>query len=324
MTKFDLRETARRFFGLAALMISTVGVSAQSMFDKINDFDGDGRADFAVTRNEGGLKIWHIWQTTAGYRQLHWGVNTDIAAAGDYDGDGKTDAAVVRRDTISALEATCYFHILRSSGSGYQIRGLPLSNPFESQCTPIQQDYDADARTDPAIWHSQVTGGINYYRSSTNSTVFLELPAGHVPVLVGDLDRDASAELTSYKEQVPRLVRRRNLVSGIATDVQFGISGDIYAPADFDGDNVGDLTIFRPSSGDWWWIRSSDGTVAVVHWGINGDIPVPADYDNDGKTDQAIYRPGSPNGIYYIQGSLTGFQAFAWGIPGDSVIRYQR
>lgn len=323
MTKSDLRKPAWLFFRLAALVILTAGVSAQSMFDKINDFDGDGRADFAVIRNEGGLKIWYIWQTTAGYRQLHWGVNSDLAAAGDYDGDGKTDAAVVRRDTTPS-ETTCYFHILRSLTGDYLIRGLPLSNPFESQCTAIQQDYDADGKTDPAIWHSQVTGAVNYYRSATNSIEFLELPNGHVPVLVGDLDGDASAEITSYMEQVPRLVRKRNPVSGNTTNVQFGISGDIYAPADFDGDNVGDLTIFRPSSGDWWWLRSSDGTVGVVHWGINGDIPVPADYDHDGKTDQAIYRPDTPNGVYYINGSLIGFQAFAWGIPGDSVIRYQR
>jgi len=313
------------FLGFGSLVIFPSLISALSMFDRVNDFDGDGRADFAVTRNEGGLKIWYIWQTTAGYRQLHWGLDsTDTNAAGDYDGDGRTDVAVVRRDSTSPSDTVCYFHIRRSVAGDYLIRGLPLSNPFESQCTPIAQDYDADGKADPAIWHSQVTGAVSYYRSATNSIQFLELPAGHVPVLVGDLDGDASAEITSYTEQVPRLVRKRNPVSGITTNVQFGISGDIYAPADFDGDDRGDLTIFRPSSGDWWWLRSSDGTVGVEHWGINGDIPVPADYDHDGKTDRAVYRPGSPNGIYYINGSVVGFQAFAWGIPGDSVIRYQR
>jgi hypothetical protein len=323
MTKSILRITGRLLFISISLAISVSVITAQSMFDRINDFDGDGRADFVVTRDEGGLKIWHIWQTTAGYRQVHWGVESDLATPGDYDGDSKTDLAIVRRDNTSS-GSTCYFHILRSVGGSYQIRGLPLSNPFESSCTPIQQDYDADGRADPAVWHSQVTGAVSYYRSATNTIQFLELPSMHVPVLVGDLDGDASAEITSYIEQIPRSVRKRNPVSEIITTAQFGTSGDIYVPGDFDGDNVGDLAIFRPSSGDWWWIRSLDGTVGVEHWGLDGDFPVPADYDGDGKTDRAVYRPGTPNGIYYINGSLTGFQVFIWGVPGDRVIRYQR
>jgi len=66
------------------------------MFRKDSDFDGDGKADFAITRNVGGLKYWWIWQTTDGQRVIHWGVNFDQRAASDYDGDGKTDLAIWR------------------------------------------------------------------------------------------------------------------------------------------------------------------------------------------------------------------------------------
>ena len=315
---------ARLSFAFLSLGILTTSILAQSMFDKINDFDGDGRADFAITRNEGGLKIWHIWQSGSGYRQLHWGVDsTDNNAAGDYDGDGKTEAAVVRRNNAQP-GGSCDYHILRSLDAVYQIRVLPLSNAIESFCSPMPQDYDGDGKTDPAIFQSQVTGAFNYYKSSLDTIVFLELGSGQLPVLIGDGDGNGAAEISTYLEQVPRRVRRRNPDNGSFTTIQFGLFNDIYVPADFDGDNTGDLTIFRPSAGEWWWIRSSDSVVGVMRWGINGDFPVPADYDGDGKTDHAVYRQETPNGIYYINGSLSGFQGFAWGVPGDAVIRYQR
>ena len=318
------RRARLTFLFLSSLLIIAIDVPAQSMFDKINDFDGDGRADFAVARSEGGLKIWHIWRTTAGYRQVHWGIDSDINVAGDYDGDGKTDPAVMRRTLTPPSTVTCNFHILRSLDGAYQLRELPLSLAFESFCSPMQQDYDGDGKTDPAAYHSPVTGFFNYYRSSTDSIVSSGFPAGHTPVLIGDGDGNGAAELSSYLEQQPRAVRRLDPENAGLTTTRFGIFEDVYVPADFDGDNIGDLAIFRPSTGEWWWIHSSNSTVGVERWGINGDFPVPADYDNDSKTDRAVYRPGAPNGVYYINGSLSGFGAFVWGIPGDNVIRYQR
>ena len=93
-------------------------------------------------------------------------------------------------------------------------------------------------------------------------------------------------------------------------------------PADFDGDGIGDLTVWRGSEGNWYWLRSSDGTFRAAHWGSDGDIPVPGDYDNDGKTDLAVYRRGTPYSFYYVNGSQVGFQSFAWGISTDLPIQY--
>src|SRR5688572_12823811 len=75
-------------------------VAGQSMFDKVNDFDGDGRADYAVTRNVDGLKVWHIWRSTAGYLAVQWGLANDSVTAGDYDGDGRTDISVTRQTAL--------------------------------------------------------------------------------------------------------------------------------------------------------------------------------------------------------------------------------
>ena len=81
-----------------------------------------------------------------------------------------------------------------------------------------------------------------------------------------------------------------------------GIAGDVPLVGDFDGDGKGDLAVFRPSTGDWWYAASgSGGAQRATHFGANGDVPVPADYDGDGKTDMAVFRPST--GVWYILNS---------------------
>ena len=55
------------------------------------------------------------------------------------------------------------------------------------------------------------------------------------------------------------------------------------ARADFDGDGKTDLSVFRPSEGNWYLNQSTDG-FAALHWGIATDVLTPADYDGDGKS----------------------------------------
>ena len=100
--------------------------------------------------------------------------------------------------------------------------------------------------------------------------------------------------------------------------MHYGVFGDRFQPADFDGDGIGDLTIWRQSDGTWWWMRSSDNVINVAHWGTDGDTPVPADYDGDGKTDLAIWR----GGFYWINGSQNGVSVFNWGLSTDTPVTY--
>ena len=59
---------------------------------------------------------------------------------------------------------------------------------------------------------------------------------------------------------------------------------------DFDGDRKTDISIFRPSSGQWWYSRSSDAQVRALQFGLGTDKIVPADFSGDGKTDIAVRR----------------------------------
>ena len=81
-------------------------------------------------------------------------------------------------------------------------------------------------------------------------------------------------------------------------------------PADFDGDNTTDVSVFRPSNGGWY-LRTTNPTVVV--WGQNGDIPVPGDYDGNGTTDVAVFRPS--NNTWYLRTASP--TAVVWGAGGD-------
>ncbi len=110
------------------------------------------------------------------------------------------------------------------------------------------------------------------------------------------------------------------VTGGVASVVPAARSGMILAakggaPFDFDGDGKTDISIFRPSNGQWWLGRSADGL--IVHtFGNSSDIQTPGDFTGDGKTDVSIFRPS--NGEWFILRSEDfSFYSFPFGASGD-------
>jgi phosphatidylserine/phosphatidylglycerophosphate/cardiolipin synthase-like enzyme len=83
--------------------------------------------------------------------------------------------------------------------------------------------------------------------------------------------------------------------------------------SDFDGDSRLDITVWRPSTGQWFTRTSSSGYVNdwEILWGLTGDVPVPGDYNGNGVTDVAVWRPST--GVWYVCNQF----AVQWGWPGD-------
>jgi uncharacterized delta-60 repeat protein len=87
------------------------------------------------------------------------------------------------------------------------------------------------------------------------------------------------------------------------------------AQFDYDGDGKADVSVFRPSTGQWFIFNSGSSTVLVRAFGANGDLPAPADFDGDAKTDLGIYRNGQ---WWYYSSNGSGFaQLFPWSVVGN-------
>jgi hypothetical protein len=87
------------------------------------------------------------------------------------------------------------------------------------------------------------------------------------------------------------------------------------AISNFDTDDTSDVAVFRPSTGVWYALNSSNGQAQAVQFGANGDKVVPGDYDGDGKTDFAVFRPST--NVWYVQKSTGGFIILQFGAAGD-------
>ena len=79
--------------------------------------------------------------------------------------------------------------------------------------------------------------------------------------------------------------------------------------ADFDGDGVSDVVVYRPSTGTWYSLSSGSNFAAGVarQWGNNslGDKPFQADIDGDGLADLIVWRPS--DGTWYWLTSGTNY-----------------
>ncbi|MBK7934305.1 MAG: M36 family metallopeptidase [Acidobacteria bacterium] len=86
----------------------------------------------------------------------------------------------------------------------------------------------------------------------------------------------------------------------------------IRSPFDFDGDGSTDISVYRPSEGNWYLQRSTQG-FAAVNWGIATDKVVPADYDGDFKTDIAVFRKGENSTWYILNSGTNTVRILQWG-----------
>ncbi len=276
------------------------------------DFDGDGKTDYPVTRDTGGLRSWYTEQSTAGFSAASWGSAGDLNVPGDYDGDGKWDIAIWRAGI---------FYILRSLDG--TVKTVRLGNAGDNPL--VSQDFDGDGTTDPIVTFNAVGGLLGWLiqRSTFGWTAVHFGTAATDVGIRGDFDGDGFADLAVYRNGSGTPANTfiiRSTSDGSIQYVTFGDSSlDKIVPADFDGDGKTDCAVWRESTGTWYWLNSSNGAFNAYNFGIgNLDLPTPGDFDGDGKTDHAVWRP--TDGTFYVNRSTNGFHAFQFGATGDSPV----
>ncbi len=250
------------------------------------DYDGDGRADFAIfrPREAGQEAVWWIQRSSdGGIVRQQWGTVSfgDVPVPADYDGDGKADLAVWRASDLSA--APVWF-IVRSSDGGGVAQRWGVGGDL-----PVPADYDGDGRTDIAVWRPDI--GTWFVVGTRDGSVISRQfgVATDVPVPV-DYDGDRRADFAVWRPGTGEWFVIGSQ-SGAITSITLGAPGDVPVPRDYDGDGKADFAVWRPSTGEWLILRSSDGRLVTKPWGMRGDLPLPADIDGDRAADLMVYRP---------------------------------
>ena len=159
------------------------------------DYDGDGYADPAVFHQSSGL--WQILFSSRRYALVegNFGDASYSPCPADYDNDGKTDPAVFQ--VQSTIMGKLGYWITILSASAYAPRSWTIGTSGQT----VPQDYDGDAKADPALFDAE-TALWSYWPSSMISAMPFSLTiggAGCIPV-AGDYDGDNKADAAVYQE----------------------------------------------------------------------------------------------------------------------------
>lgn len=289
----------------------------------VYDFDGDGRTDMIVKRNNGyGSEFtWLVSLSSGGTYAPNLGYPTafgserfnDSDALGDYDGDGRWDIAIARYERA---RHRVNWHILNSGNGSLSVRRWPGT---ADGVTALPQDYDGDGKTDLAVWRS---GTWEILRSIDGVFTTGVLGGEGQPFMGGDYDGDHKADLAEvYSSGGQRHLQIKFSVSGQIGVYQLGTPPSTGVVAgDFDGDGTADVTASYGNR--WQFIRSSDGQIESrgnSAGGVYSDKASPGDYDGDGMTDvvflrgEYYYNPG-PTYYFLIAYSGGGFIGRPWGL----------
>lgn len=227
----------------------------------------------------------------------------------DFDGDNRAD--------VSAF---------RPSNGAWYIYQSSLSQNLKTVAFGLASDrlapadYDGDFKTDIAVFREGTTAYFYILESRTNT--FRAEPfgtTGDVPQ-PADYDGDNKADVAVYRNGASGGAQSYFYYLSTAAAagdnfraIAWGIAGDKPVIGDYDGDGKQDVTVFRPSNGNWYISRSSDNQFSAFQFGISTDKLVAADYDGDFITDFGVYRSGT----WYLQRSQLGFAAFQFGVETD-------
>ena len=282
-------------------------VGSQPFDLAVADFNSDGRPDIAAVAFSTTETVRVLLNTGAGFApssNISWAnaISSSEIIAADFNRDGATDLAAIRSDSIAIM--------LGDNTGNFSLSSVAVANPFSIAVG----DFNLDRKVDLVIGRALA-------------------PAGNVTILPGDGTGSFGSAFSMNLSFIPDNLAVFDVNLDGKKDLALSTRGNSFSlyngnsdrfirtENDYDADGRTDLSVFRPSLGDWFIQRSTQGYFQQ-HWGISTDKPVSADYDGDFKTDIAVWREngyGDPNRSYFfiLQSSNNTFRQEQFGSAGD-------
>lgn len=278
---------------------------------EVGDFNNDGRPDIATVNFDNTNSVSILINNGAGgfnaASQITVGamVSGSRITSADFNRDCNTDLAITRNGFVSVL-----------FGNGAGGFSAPSDTALTNSPTSLAAgDFNLDRKVDLAVGRLSAAGGNGFLILPGNGSggfgSAFSLNISSIPDNLALLDINLDGKIDIAMSQ------RNNTFS-----VYNGSSTVfLHTENDFDVDGRTDLSVFRPSLGDWFIQQSTRGS-SQQHWGISTDKLVPADYDGDFKTDLAVWREtgyNDPSRSYFfiLQSSTNTFRQEQFGRAGD-------
>lgn len=259
------------------------------------DYDGDGKTDYTVFRPSTGTWYIRYSSTDAVTFMGQFGLSGDIPDEGETTGDARSDLILYRPGEArfyvrnSTTQAISYISVPPPPNSGtyppeYSLVGnwlIPNGTHY------LYDEFDRCFKFRDTQGNIQGEFTIIDTDGSSRSNLFRYMQPEDIPVSANFGGSTAGAN--DYVWWKPsngtwyiEYAGGGGTVPYPAT-VQWGLSGDIPLPRDFDGDGLADLTVWRPANGTWYVKTSTGGCPSYMaqvtggcslQWGAPGDIPV--------------------------------------------------
>lgn len=304
--------------------------AAPAATQHVVDYNGDGKTDFPLVRNNASNFDWYISYggVIPPTNTANFGVAGDRTISGDFDGDQKSDMAVWRSGPATQAK----FLIMRSTNSTLQ--EVPFGQTGDDPT--VVADYTGDGRTDPAIYRAGASPGDPsqwWFIASSGPLAGTQVAVswgrnGDFPA-PGDYNGDGIADFCVQRSigggQAAFLMVPGSGSGGAGSPsaINWGTPTDVVVPGDYDGDGKTDAAVVRASGGQILWLirKSSDGAPLVYNWGLSAtDFPTQGDYDGDGKTDPAVFRPSTASSTasgFWVYRTSAAPYFLSWGLSGD-------